>query len=240
MRQLLALIFLFGLEVCAGLRLIPAGYRIGPRQVQQIGKVSGAIASSFFLIGAPINLINDAHEPITLIRPAVADFRAQQKRTFFRYSPKLSEGGIFLKKDVKNAIDNNDWKVIEKMFEEYASKMNGSQKDQVDQTDTYVNNHFLRPMTLLAGSFAERGTSAKQRGLMEQEEVFSAAMLSLEGCVKDTPGQGFFASPIKAPTGSARNTQANAALAAATKAYNEYVTQMNTGLMLELNKLETI
>ena len=39
---------------------------------------------------------------------------------------------------------------------------------QVDATDSYVNVHFFRPMTVFSGSFAERGTSTKQRLLQEQ------------------------------------------------------------------------
>ena len=34
-------------------------------------------------------------------QPAVADFRAAQKRTYFRQTPKLIEGGTFLTKDLK-------------------------------------------------------------------------------------------------------------------------------------------
>lgn len=171
---------------------------------------------------------------------ANADFRAAQKRTYFRFIPKLIEGKEFYNKDLKAAIDKEDWKVVEKFFEEYVSKYNGSVKDQAETTDTYVNSRFFRPMQLFSGTFAERGTSPKQRALAEQLELFKTAMNDLEGCIKDRPGNGFFAAKIKAPTGAERKKQAVDAFKRGKSAYNEYVKVANDGLMLELNKLESM
>merc|ERR1711908_268366 len=113
---------------------------------------------------------------IVLPMVANADFRAAQKRTYFRFIPKLMEGREFYMKDLKTAIEKEDWKVVEKYFEEYVTKYNGSVKDEVEATDTFVNSRFLRPMQLFSGTFAERGTSPKQRALAEQLELFKTAM----------------------------------------------------------------
>ena len=186
--------------------------------------IIGAIATSSIELGAP--------------QPAVADFRAAQKRTYFRQTPKFIEGGNFLTKDLKSAIEKEDYKVIENMFEEYASKVIASRENEVVQTDTFVNQKFYRPMTVLAGSFAERGSSEKQRLLMEQEQAFEAACRTLEGTTKDLKdGPYFFSGTIKMPTGAARKKQAQEGLKTATEAYNKFVTITNKGLMLELNKL---
>lgn len=219
--------------------LYVSALRLGgaPKVAVQVG--SAALAS-FVLVAPPVTDVLEGRAPSMLVRSAHADVRAAQKRTFFRQTPRLVEGGAFWAKDVKTAIDKEDWKVIEKLFEEYASKMNGSQKDQVDIYDTYVNDKFLRPMQLLAGSFAERGTSEKQRVLMAHRDEFLAATEQLKGSVIDVKESGFFGKTIKAPTGNARKQQATAAFAAAKKAYNEYITDLNLGLMLELNKLSTI
>lgn len=82
---------------------------------------------------------------------------------------------------MKSAIDKDDWTVVAKFFEEYVSKYNPNDKTQVDQTDSYLNNYFLRPMKVLSGSFAERGTSPKQKALAEKELDFEKAMTRLEG-----------------------------------------------------------
>jgi len=95
-------------------------------------------------------------------------------------------------------------------------------------------------MSVFAGSFAERGTSDKQRALMQQEELFAAAMGELEGCVKDRKGEGFFAADIKMPQGAARKKQGQEAWTKGKAAINEYITIANKGLMLELNKIDTI
>lgn len=159
-------------------------------------KVPATIVSSFFLLGGPLDLAThglSSSSPVQLVAPAHADFRAAQKRTYFRYTPKFLEGGEFLKSAADAAVDKEDWAAVKKLFEVYPTKMNGSQKDQVDTTDTYVNSHFYRPMTLLAGSFAERGSSEKQRALMDQEVAVKASLDSLSASVLERRGEGLFA-----------------------------------------------
>lgn len=243
MRSLIALVIalLAGVE---GLRLTTGNLH---QTANQAARVSAAAVSSFFLIGSPVANVLEGRvsgsSPYSLgdiVRPAHADVRAAQKRTWFRQSPKLVEGGGYLAKELKAAVDKEDWKTVEKFFEEYPSKMNGSQKDQVDQYDTFVNDKILRPMLLLSGSFAERGSSDKQRILMADREAFIAATEKLKGSVMDTKESGFFGKTIKAPTGAAQKQQASAALADAKKAYNAYIKDVNLGLMLELNKLSEL
>lgn len=135
-----------------------------------------------------------------------ADVRAQQKKTYFRFAPKLNEGKEFYRVELKEAIDKGNWDVVSKFFAEYVSKVNKNDPGQV-QTDTFVNNNLYRPMTLLSGTFAERGSSIKTRLLLDEEAAFSQAMASLEGCVKDIKGEGFFAPTTKMPTGEARTKQ---------------------------------
>lgn len=112
---------------------------------------------------------------------ARADYRAQQKSTYFRFSPKLIAGRAFFKYELKKAIDSGDWKAVEKFFELYPSKINKNDPNQIDAYDSYLNSNIIRPMKVLAGSFAERGSSVKQRNLLEQEEAFEAALSNLEG-----------------------------------------------------------
>ena len=57
-----------------------------------------------------------------------------------------------------SSIEKGDWPVIEKVFESYVTKYNPNDKSQVDSTDTFLNTKYVRPMTVLAGSFAERGS----------------------------------------------------------------------------------
>lgn len=184
--------------------------------------------------------LNGNDNSFHLIQSANADVRAQQKRTYFRFVPKLVSGMEFYKTDVKAAIDKEDWGVITKFFEVFVSKYNADDKTQIDSTDTYVNQNIFRPMIVFSGSFAERGSSPKTKALQDQEKAFEAAMGELEGCVKDKKGEGFFAADIKMPTGEARKKQALEAYAKGKDALNEYVKIANAGLMLELNKLPEI
>ena len=199
-----------------------------------IGKKVISSMMSLLLISSPI-VLNPPNTIITNI--ANADVRAQMKRTYFRFVPKLITGLNYYKNDLKTAVDKEDWAAINKFFEVYVSKYNANDPKQVDSTDTYVNAQLFRPMTVFAGSFAEKGTSPKQKALMEQEVAFEAAMTQLQGCASVTKGSGFFASDIPA---SKDKKVAKKAYEDGKKALNEYLTIVNTGLMLELNKIDTI
>lgn len=212
--------------------------RLAPSRI--ISTAAVAVGLMYTTPVPSVLLPSDSPLASILIQPANADVRAQQKRTYFRFVPKLNEGAAFFKNDLKQAIDKEDWKVVEKAFEEYVSKYNKNDPNQVDATDSYVNVHFYRPMTVFAGSFAERGSSPKTKAMMEQEALFEEAMGTLEGCIKDRKGNGFFAADIKMPTGAAKKKQALESYAKAKAALNEYITIGNNGLMLELNKIETI
>eukprot|EP01036_Dinobryon_divergens_P025509 gene25509-34062_t len=199
------------------------------------------VAVGFISIGlSNVGDINLIPTSFSILQPAVADVRAQQKRTYFRFAPKLSTGTAFYGSDLKSAIEKDDWDVVAKFFEEYVSKYNPNDKSQVDQTDSYVNNYILRPMKVLSGSFAERGTSPKQKALADKEVDFEKAMTRLEGCTKDMPGEGFFAATIKMPTGNERTKQGLEAWNDGKVAINSYIEIFNDGLMLELNKLKPI
>jgi hypothetical protein len=87
----------------------------------------------------------------------------------------------FYATDLKAAIDKEDFKVVSTMFEEYVSKKN----DNGDKMDTYYNNHFTRPMTVLAGSFAERASNPKTAFLNQKEQEFEKVIDDLYGTVHD-------------------------------------------------------
>ena len=137
-----------------------------------IRRIASASIISASLYAGPTLLV---FNPVTST-VANAEFRAQQKRTYFRYIPKFIAGRDFYKTELKNAIEKEDWKVVEKMFEDFVSKKN-AKTDEVYQIDSYVNTNFFRPMSIFSGTFAERGSSPKERSLMEQEQLFENVCL---------------------------------------------------------------
>ena len=140
-------------------------------------------------------------------------------------------------KDLKQEIEKENWPVVEKMFDVYVTKYNANDPSQIDSTDFYANNRYYRPMTILAGTFAERGSSQKQRDLLDQLDNFKSAMFKMENCFKDMKGEGFFAADIKKPTGNDKKKQALEAWGAGTKALDAYVDIFNLGLMREVNTI---
>ena len=111
-----------------------------------------------------------------VVPSANADFRAAQKRTYFRYIPRFTEGLNYFK-DLKPALEREDYAAAEKMFDVYVTRYNPNDPKQVDATDFYAAYHFYKPMNVMSGTFAEKGTSEKQRELQEKLNEFKVIFL---------------------------------------------------------------
>ena len=48
----------------------------------------------------------------------------------------------------------------------------------LSSSDSYINVNLYRPMTVFSGSFAERGSSPKQKALMDQEVAFEKVCIA--------------------------------------------------------------
>jgi hypothetical protein len=135
------------------------GHQTPPIQKNNLNKwIAGLLLPMTFAIN-PIDLMQHSSSlsQQSFIPMAKAEFRQQQKKTYFRFIPKLKTGLGYYATDLKQAIDKQDYATISKFFEVYVSKYNKNDPNQVDATDTYVNNYLYRPMTVFAGTFAERG-----------------------------------------------------------------------------------
>jgi hypothetical protein len=117
---------------------LPVSQRLSPLQMSgdsniqsKINKIMSATFIAAALIGPPILVF-------TPVQSVHADVRAQQKRTYFRFVPKLIIGKDFYKTQVKDAIDKEDWPVVSKFFEEFVSKYNPNDPTQVDSTGIYM------------------------------------------------------------------------------------------------------
>ena len=135
-------------------------------------------------------------------------------------------------------MEKEDYTNAEKLFEVYVTKYNANDPNQIDGTDFYADFHFYKPMNVMAGTFAERGTSEKQRQLIEQLDNFKKAMFRMENCFKDMKEGGFFSATSKKYTGGEKKKQALQAWKEGSEALTEYVNIFNLGLMREVNPIE--
>jgi hypothetical protein len=110
---------------------------MNPIKIASKAMSAGLIAAS--LIGPPIAVFLP-------VQPAHAEFRAQQKRTYFRFVPKILKGRDFYKNELKQAIEKEDWAIVSKFFEEYVTRVNPNDPGQVEKTDTFVNENLFRPL----------------------------------------------------------------------------------------------
>ena len=108
--------------ICLLLVALVSGFN--PKRVLPKAVVSSIV--SFSILYGPVFVNNEQIQStsnLVLTNPlqiqvANADFRAQQKRTYFRFIPKLEKGRDFYKNELKKAIDSEDWAVVSKFFEE--------------------------------------------------------------------------------------------------------------------------
>ena len=140
-------------------------------------------------------------------------------------------------KDLKPALEKEDYTNAEKLFEVYVTKYNPNDQS-IDATDFYADFHYYKPMQVMSGTFAEKGTSEKQRQLSEQLEKFKKAMFKMENCFKDMKEGGFFSATLKKPTGGEKKKQALQAWKEGKEALDEYISIFNLGLMREVNPIE--
>lgn len=146
--------------------------------------------------------------------------------------------GLQYFKELKPALEKEDYKNAEKLFEVYVTKYNPNDPNQIDATDYYADFHYYKPMQVMSGTFAERGTSEKQRQLAEQLDKFKKAMFRMENCFKDMKEGGFFSATSKKYTGSEKKKQALQAWKEGKEALSEYIDIFNLGLMREVNPIE--
>lgn len=125
------------------------------KYITDIGKVCAIVALPLSLTFSDFGTLFDNSHVLT-IKAANADVRAQQKRTYFRFVPKLKTGLTFYATELKEAVDNEDYKKISSIFDEFVYKQHKTDSE-LDQMETYVNLNFFRPMKVFAGTFAERG-----------------------------------------------------------------------------------
>lgn len=151
------------------------------------------------------------------------------KRAYYRYVPRIEAGRDLYVLNLRSKIDKESWSDIISLFAKQSVAQEGSAKAQVnlDIKVSELEKELLVPMEVWLTSFAEKGTSPKQRKLEAQVQALRTA---LEAVRAAAGGDG----------GSPDKQAALAAWEQGRLAFNKYIKAANRGLTLQVRQLEPI
>eukprot|EP00291_Cryptomonas_curvata_P001505 CAMPEP_0172179328 /NCGR_PEP_ID=MMETSP1050-20130122/16555_1 /TAXON_ID=233186 /ORGANISM="Cryptomonas curvata, Strain CCAP979/52" /LENGTH=190 /DNA_ID=CAMNT_0012852195 /DNA_START=269 /DNA_END=839 /DNA_ORIENTATION=- len=151
------------------------------------------------------------------------------KRAYYRYVPRIEAGRDLFVLDLRTKIDKEAWGDVLKLFLKQSVAQEGSAKAQVnlDIKVSELEKELNIPMEVWVTSFAEKGTSPKQRKLEAQTKALRAA---LETVRVAAGGDG----------GTPDKQAALAGWEEGRKAFNKYVRVANRGLTLQVRALEGV
>jgi len=157
---------------------------------------------------------------------AVADMTLNTfKKSYFRWVPRIEAGRDFFVLELGAQIDNQQWAEVLKAFELSSVAQAGSAREAngVSQKSTRVDRELLTPMRVWVTSFAEKGTSPKQRKMDAQVAILAASMEKIRNAAEKQDADS-----------------AEAAWETARKAFNSYIKIANKGMTMQVRDLELI
>jgi len=154
---------------------------------------------------------------------------AQHAGDFHAVSHPTCAGRDFLVLDLGAQIDNEQWAEVLKNYELTSVSQEGSAKAElgIAEKSTRIERDLVLPMRVWVTSFAEKGTSPKQRKLDKQVDALKDA---LERIRVAAGGEG----------GKPNAEAASEAWDKAKVAFNQYVKIANKGMTLQVRNLEPI
>ncbi|CAM9213410.1 unnamed protein product [Ectocarpus sp. 12 AP-2014] len=163
--------------------------------------------------------------------PAFADNAlAATKKSYFRYVPRILDAMAWYTGDLQKAIAEEDWPKVLAYFEVVNTARSDSSRPAMYQSSSSrMQRELFSPLSVWAQSMSIKGTGAKLRALLSQEENLEQAMASLE---KAASGKGL-------KEGESQGQAAKAAWEAGRDALQEYVEVANKGMVRSLRKIDT-
>ncbi|CBN74699.1 expressed unknown protein [Ectocarpus siliculosus] len=132
--------------------------------------------------------------------------------------------------DLQKAIAEEDWPKVLAYFEVVNTARSDSSRPAMYQSSSSrMQRELFSPLSVWAQSMSIKGTGAKLRALLSQEEKLEQAMASLE---KAASGKSL-------KEGESQGQAAKAAWEAGRDALQEYVEVANKGMVRSLRKIDT-
>jgi hypothetical protein len=228
--------------------------RAAPSQLQMQAKENSADvvtssrkeflqASSILGFTAAVNILTQ--------EPAFARGRATLEKSYQRYAPRITAGGIFYGDDLRKLVEKSDWAGIKNALQEPPErqkedlqKPDAGVADRARQSGGFSNARVLTAADLFAGAFSDNSISAKTKKMQASVEKVRAAVQGLQSVARQGLGEetsgGLFGIGAKQASQSELTKKARELYVAGGTAWNEYVFEGNDELALLFDRLPYI
>ncbi|CAM9624742.1 unnamed protein product [Scytosiphon promiscuus] len=163
--------------------------------------------------------------------PALADNALiATKQSYFRYVPRILDAMAWYEGDLQSAVVAEDWPKVLSYFEVVSTaRADSSRPAMYQSSSSRMQRELFSPLSVWAQSMSIKGTGAKLRSLLAQEELLEKAMARLE---KAASGNGL-------KEGESQVEVAKGAWDAGRDSLQEYVDVANKGMVRSLRKIDT-
>jgi hypothetical protein len=200
-------------------------------------------ASSILGFTAAVNILTQ--------EPAFARGRATLEKSYQRYAPRITAGGIFYGDDLRKLVEKSDWAGIKNALQEPPErqkedlqKPDAGVADRARQSGGFSNARVLTAADLFAGAFSDNSISAKTKKMQASVEKVRAAVQGLQSVARQGLGEetsgGLFGIGAKQASQSELTKKARELYVAGGTAWNEYVFEGNDELALLFDRLPYI
>lgn len=184
-------------------------------------------------------------------QPAVARGRATLEQAYERYSPRISAGGKFYAKDLRELISKNDWAGIKAATSDPPSqrdrsdltKIDGGVSERAAKAGGFSDARVLVACDLYAGSFSDNSISLKTKSMKEKVEKLRSIVNEMNLIARQALGEGqsggiLFGIGAKGkPSPADLQKNIRQLYVEGGNLWNEYIFAANDGLPVQLAKL---
>jgi hypothetical protein len=183
------------------------------------------------------------------VQPACARGRATLDQAYERYTPRVTAGGEFYKKDLRAMVARNDWQGIKEAFaeppkktKEDRAKQDGGAPERAAKAGGFSDARVLVAADLFAATFSDNSVSDKTKKMKAEVEelrsvVQNMSLAARQALGEDTGGGGLFGFGSKKPSKDELSRKMKELYTQGGNAYNRYIFVANDGLPIQLKKL---
>jgi hypothetical protein len=183
--------------------------------------------------------------------PAFARGRATLEKSYQRYAPRISAGGLFYGDELRKLVEKSDWEGIKsalaeppKRTKEDLNKPDAGVAARARLSGGFSDAKVLVAADLFAGAFSDNSISPKTKKMQDAVERLRAAVKGLQttarqGLGEETSG-GLFGIGAKKLSPTELATNAREYYVAGGTAWNEFVYDANDELALQFDRFPYI
>jgi hypothetical protein len=200
-------------------------------------------ASSILGFTAAVNILTQ--------EPAFARGRATLEKSYQRYAPRITAGGVFYGDDLRKLVEKSDWTGIKNALQEPPerkkedlNKVDAGVAERARQAGGFSDARVLVAADLFAAAFSDSSISPKTKKMQASVEKVRTVVQELQSVARQGLGEetsgGLFGIGAKQASQSELTKKARELYVAGGTSWNDYVYEANDYLALVFDRLPYI